>query len=162
MNVLLCICSLVIIITSVDAAEVLSSEKVYVKDLSKRFVKLLEAEIQTCVTLVSTACKKEPMLKQLEVVQKTLSAFELELTPDCFTNSQEYTGKRNTTKSGHVCQKWNARAPHEHSYNNFPDGSVDKAGNYCRDPSNSGAPWCLTEDPKTRDEDCSVPRCDTL
>ncbi|KAL3890060.1 hypothetical protein ACJMK2_002357 [Sinanodonta woodiana] len=158
----LCICSLVITITCVDAAQVLSSEKVDVKDLAKRYLKLLESELQTCVATVSVACKKESVLTQLAALQKTLTDFESEITPDCYTNSQEYIGKRNTTISGHVCQKWKDQTPHEHPYYIFPDGSAENAGNYCRDPSNSGTPWCLTENPKTRDEDCSVPRCDTL
>ncbi|KAL3890061.1 hypothetical protein ACJMK2_002358 [Sinanodonta woodiana] len=159
-NILVYICSLVFTITSVGATEVLSRTEART-NLAKRFVKILEAEIQTCVTIASTSCKKELMVSQLGVVKETLHEFEVELT-DCFINSQEYTGKRNTTISGRVCQHWNSSIPHEHAHYNFPDDSVDDAANYCRDPVGSGTLWCLTMDPNKRSEDCSVPHCGSL
>ncbi|KAL3890040.1 hypothetical protein ACJMK2_002359 [Sinanodonta woodiana] len=157
---LLCICALLVITTNVDAKEVISSERSRT-NLAKRFVKLLEAEIQSGLTIASTSCKNELMVSKLKVMQETLTEFEFELT-DCYTNSKEYTGKRNTTKSGLTCQHWNTIFPHEHAHYNFPDGSVDAAGNYCRDLANHGVPWCLTIDPNTRREDCGVPSCDTF
>ncbi|KAL3890064.1 hypothetical protein ACJMK2_002361 [Sinanodonta woodiana] len=142
------------------STEFLSSAQSHM-NWTKQIVKLLEEEIQTCVTIATTSCKKDIMVSQLGVVQKTLKLLEFELT-DCYTNSQEYTGKRNTTKSGLVCQHWSSNDPHEHAHYKFPDGSVDDARNYCRDPVGSGMPWCLTVDPNTRAEDCRVPRCGSL
>ena len=42
----------------------------------------------------------------------------------------------------------------------FPDGSIDAAMNYCRNPdSDAGGPWCYTTDPGTRYDFCDVPFC---
>jgi len=42
---------------------------------------------------------------------------------------------------------------------NFPDGSIAKAKNYCRNVDSGDEPWCYTTDPKTRWEYCDVPKC---
>ncbi|CAG2246886.1 unnamed protein product [Mytilus edulis] len=36
---------------------------------------------------------------------------------------------------------------------------TDKDTNYCRDPDNTGAPWCYTTDPDERWDYCPVPKC---
>jgi len=80
-------------------------------------------------------------------------------TPD----GSQYTGHTRVTVSGKQCQKWASQSPHEHSYkqnNMFPDGDVNDASNYCRNPSGySGGLWCYTMDSDTRWEACSVPDC---
>jgi len=43
----------------------------------------------------------------------------------------------------------------------YPDGSVNDASNYCRNPDNNydGGLWCYTTDPDKRWESCDVPSC---
>ena len=42
----------------------------------------------------------------------------------------------------------------------FPDGSVEAASNYCRNPDNEPVGlWCYTMDPDKRWEECDVPIC---
>ncbi|CAG2224956.1 unnamed protein product [Mytilus edulis] len=41
----------------------------------------------------------------------------------------------------------------------MPAGHPDKSSNYCRDPDNTGAPWCYTTDPDVRWDYCPVPKC---
>ncbi|KAK3594441.1 hypothetical protein CHS0354_015439 [Potamilus streckersoni] len=81
---------------------------------------------------------------------------------DCFRSTTEYTGKRNCTISGRTCQAWISTHPHDHRYTSqdFPDGSLSKVGNYCRDPNGSGTLWCYTTDRNVRYEPCDVPSCD--
>ncbi|CAG2187335.1 PLG [Mytilus edulis] len=41
----------------------------------------------------------------------------------------------------------------------MPAGHPDKNTNYCRDPDNTGAPWCYATDPNVIWEFCPVPKC---
>ncbi|XP_045177665.2 plasminogen-like [Mercenaria mercenaria] len=83
---------------------------------------------------------------------------------DCFNlgEAQYYAGTKNTTPSGLTCQRWDKQVPHDHKYKDeqFPEGSLCKAKNYCRDPGNEGFTWCYTTDPNTRWEACGIPWCD--
>ncbi|KAL4222542.1 hypothetical protein ACF0H5_018581 [Mactra antiquata] len=78
------------------------------------------------------------------------------------TTHQAYTGTWNMTISGYICQRWDENIPHQHTFTDadFPDASITDAGNYCRDPDNSGYLWCLTIDPSARFESCDLPQCD--
>ena len=56
-----------------------------------------------------------------------------------------------TSLHGHTCQAWSSQIPYNHQLNsatnidsNFPEGTVAAAQNYCRDPDNTGIPWCYT------------------
>ncbi|ELU00257.1 hypothetical protein CAPTEDRAFT_145783 [Capitella teleta] len=73
----------------------------------------------------------------------------------------EYSGTLSSTLSGRTCQRWDKQKPHAHNFvaaSHFPGG--DLAHNHCRNPSNDpGGPWCLTTDPKTRQEYCRVLFC---
>ncbi|KAK3604330.1 hypothetical protein CHS0354_021130 [Potamilus streckersoni] len=100
------------------------------------------------------------MLQQLDVVLSTITAFE-DALDDCFIESYEYTGTRNCTEHGIVCMNWSSKSPHDHIKNDFIDGSIEKAENYCRDPDGTGQPWCYTVDPNIRYQNCTVPRCNT-
>ncbi|XP_060607657.1 plasminogen-like [Ruditapes philippinarum] len=73
-----------------------------------------------------------------------------------------YTGNKSTTQSGLECQRWDKQTPHEHKYtaDKFPEQSLCKAKNYCRDPGGDGFTWCYTTDPDTRWEACGIPWCD--
>jgi len=62
-----------------------------------------------------------------------------------------YSGKVNTTISGRTCQRWDSDDPHPHGYHNLADQK-----NYCRDPNDSGAPWCHTTDPNQPTEFCLI------
>ena len=72
-------------------------------------------------------------------------------------------GQQTVTNSGRSCQRWNSQSPHIHSFVNdskFPDGSVDAAENYCRNPDRKiGGPWCYTLDFRVRWEYCSINSC---
>ncbi|CAG0901605.1 unnamed protein product, partial [Darwinula stevensoni] len=76
-----------------------------------------------------------------------------------------YLGKLNHTASGRPCQNWTADVPHFRNMeimedDNFPDGSTEKARNFCRNPDGYDlGPWCYTGDPLTRWEVCAVPWC---
>ena len=82
--------------------------------------------------------------------------------PWCFANpaiSQTYQGNVNMTATGKPCQRWDAQQPHAHTLvsEDFPEGSLEDAANFCRDPSKSGKtwPWCYTMT-ATEWEFCSV------
>ncbi len=80
----------------------------------------------------------------------------------CQTPSQ-YTGKASVTVTGRQCQAWASQSPQAHTVGSqnsqFPDGSVAAAGNYCRDPDNTGYPWCYTTNSGIRWEACTVDLC---
>ena len=42
----------------------------------------------------------------------------------------------------------------------FPDGSLDGAENYCRNPAGvNDEPYCFTVDPSVRQDKCDLPKC---
>ena len=67
---------------------------------------------------------------------------------------KEYKGRTSVTKSGRPCQYWERQFPHKHSF-----GKLSTEHNYCRNPDDSGRPWCYTSDPGTRWEYCEIPAC---
>ncbi|KAL4238889.1 hypothetical protein ACF0H5_003596 [Mactra antiquata] len=74
-------------------------------------------------------------------------------------NPKTYSGKRNTTKSGQTCQRWDTDWPHEPNESfmfdeNFPEKNISAANNYCRDPSKEGFLWCYTTNPLMLWERC--------
>jgi len=75
----------------------------------------------------------------------------------------DYIGHLAETVSGRTCQAWSAQSPHYNRFTEdhlFPDGSVEKARNYCRNPQNGHIGlWCYTTDPDTLWEECDVPTC---
>ncbi|CAG2218161.1 unnamed protein product [Mytilus edulis] len=70
---------------------------------------------------------------------------------DCYTDSSTYQGKVTCTVGGITCDVWT-------TFGAMPAGP-DKNTNYCRDPDNTGAPWCYTTDPDVRWDYCPVPKC---
>ena len=50
-----------------------------------------------------------------------------------------------------------------HTRNNiddFPDATLDDAGNYCRSPDGEPNLWCYTTNSSSRREFCNVPLCE--
>jgi integrin beta 3 len=64
-----------------------------------------------------------------------------------------YIGKVSCTRGGIDCQVWNLI-----SGGQMPT-TPDKYTNYCRDPDNTGKPWCYTTVPGVRWDYCHVPEC---
>jgi integrin beta 3 len=73
----------------------------------------------------------------------------------------EYAGVVSQTVGGRTCQNWSSQTPHSHKIRtNYPEGSEDKASNFCRNPDDSpDGPWCYTTDPKVTWEYCDVKLC---
>ena len=77
---------------------------------------------------------------------------------DCKTtfDGKEYIGKIAVTASGETCELWKNR---EYNVDDFPDDSLEEAGNNCRNPDNSTySPWCFVSGGDTWDY-CDVPLC---
>uniref|UniRef100_A0A224XGT8 Putative thrombospondin type 1 repeat protein n=1 Tax=Panstrongylus lignarius TaxID=156445 RepID=A0A224XGT8_9HEMI len=78
--------------------------------------------------------------------------------------ANDFMGKIATTITGRDCQAWENVQPHyfeQHILKDdlYPERSVKKAQNYCRDPTLSGGgPWCYTG-AQLKDL-CLVPDCD--
>ncbi|CAG2226653.1 PLG [Mytilus edulis] len=70
---------------------------------------------------------------------------------DCYTDSTTYQGKVTCTVTGITCDVW--------TFEGAMPAGPDKNTNYCRDPDNTGAPWCYTTDPNVRWEFCPVRKC---
>ena len=79
--------------------------------------------------------------------------------PWCFSyfNHGEYRGQVNVTATGKPCQRWDAQVPHVHTVDaeDMPDGSLEDAGNFCRNPNQRWWPWCYTMT-ATRWEYCAI------
>ncbi|XP_076108178.1 uncharacterized protein LOC143076337 isoform X2 [Mytilus galloprovincialis] len=73
------------------------------------------------------------------------------------TKGTEYKGVISLTQTGRSCQYWERQYPHKHVFSN-----LKTEHNYCRNPDNSGQPWCYTNDPTTRWEYCKIPMCDSI
>ena len=86
--------------------------------------------------------------------------FLLYNTADLNTRNKmwRYQGTKNTTVSGRPCQYWEHQWPHEHVIGStdaeFPDRSVQKAANFCRNPNREVFLWCFTMDINLRAESC--------
>ncbi|XP_074641425.1 sushi, von Willebrand factor type A, EGF and pentraxin domain-containing protein 1-like [Tubulanus polymorphus] len=73
----------------------------------------------------------------------------------------EYIGTTEVTETGQPCKRWAQHSP-AYNDNQFPDGSVESADNYCRNPSLiHAAPWCHVDDSSyIRDWNyCDIPYC---
>uniref|UniRef100_A0A8C4ZMX5 Macrophage stimulating 1 n=1 Tax=Gadus morhua TaxID=8049 RepID=A0A8C4ZMX5_GADMO len=71
---------------------------------------------------------------------------------------EDYRGKVFTTRSGHTCQQWWSKFPHDHRWTPTGDNGLEL--NYCRNPDGDRiGPWCYTTDPERRYESCHIPHC---
>eukprot|EP00918_Siedleckia_nematoides_P077292 GHVU01169022.1.p1 GENE.GHVU01169022.1~~GHVU01169022.1.p1 ORF type:complete len:183 (-),score=20.57 GHVU01169022.1:193-741(-) len=81
---------------------------------------------------------------------------------------KDYSGTLAKTKNGKDCQAWNTNTPHTTSAAakfgaNYPEGNVDDANNYCRNPDgDNGGPWCYTTNIGTRWEYCDIALCPAI
>ena len=81
-------------------------------------------------------------------VKSDLSWASNDATVSCYAgDGSKYTGTKSTTKSGIICQRWDTDYPHRlytkaKDPNNYPDDSLNDAGNYCRNPYDETEPWC--------------------
>ncbi|KAJ8302241.1 hypothetical protein KUTeg_021228, partial [Tegillarca granosa] len=66
----------------------------------------------------------------------------------------DYLGRKNITKNGRTCQRWDTQSPHVHYFSHLREHE-----NYCRNPSGSPKPWCYTTDPTMRWNYCDLPEC---
>jgi hypothetical protein len=76
---------------------------------------------------------------------------------------EEYFGTLSTTVSDRECQYWASDELHDHKeFKDFPDGSVEEAKNYCRNPDDEklDGPWCFTSDKEKIWEYCDVKLCE--
>ncbi|XP_052086105.1 plasminogen-like [Mytilus californianus] len=73
------------------------------------------------------------------------------------TKGTEYKGRISLTQTGRTCQHWERQYPHKHVFS-----KLKTKHNYCRNPNNSGQPWCYTIDPTKRWEYCKIPMCDFI
>lgn len=84
--------------------------------------------------------------------------------PECSSNrlGLGYVGHQSASAAGHPCIPWNHEAvPDTFKLAKlFPDGSVDDASNYCRNPDKNGnGTWCFTSAPEFPREVCNVREC---
>ena len=77
-------------------------------------------------------------------------------TEDCYSVSSTYRGKMTCTRSGVPCQRWDVTP---HIALERPSDPADLASNYCRDPDDSGTPWCYSINPNLRWEYCPIANC---
>ncbi|XP_053402693.1 plasminogen-like [Mercenaria mercenaria] len=89
---------------------------------------------------------------------------------DCYTVSSEYQGTKSVAENGYTCSTWSDLVQlddytnlYQYTYTDpavFPDDSIAEANNYCRDPDNSGRPWCYTPNhPDVNWGYCDIPKC---
>ena len=77
---------------------------------------------------------------------------------------ETYTGKKSTTIKGFACQHWALQYPNKHVIGSkdeeFIDGSINAAQNFCRNPSYSSyGPWCFTTIHEVPSDFCLIPMC---
>merc|ERR1740124_1111665 len=70
-----------------------------------------------------------------------------------------YRGKVSHTRSGKVCQRWDAQSPNAHKQTpeEKPDAGLEE--NYCRNPDGSNWAWCYNSEDGLRWEYCDIPAC---
>lgn len=69
-----------------------------------------------------------------------------------------YIGDMNETQAGSRCRRWETIIGF--TDNDFPDLSVRKARNFCRNPnSDPYGPWCYIHAAKQKKDTCNIPLC---
>ncbi|XP_060581083.1 apolipoprotein(a)-like isoform X2 [Ruditapes philippinarum] len=82
-------------------------------------------------------------------------------TPCYYGTTANYSGYLNVTVTLFHCERWDAHISDVNSTWDFSvDGSIEKAGSYCRDPNSSGQLWCYSTNPVRKVENCSIVACE--
>ncbi|KAF3703112.1 Plasminogen [Channa argus] len=111
---------------------------------------------QECWTAAANS-KTETVLRRSSTVLYEKQAYLLECVSGI---GKDYRGTKSKTKSGKLCQRWEARVPHRPNITPQSHPRADLESNFCRNPDgDSGGPWCYTTDPDTRWEHCNVSSC---
>lgn len=90
--------------------------------------------------------------------------FFIEIGDECRTSEigSEYRGKRDRTRDGIPCQRWDTITPHRPDPKiSFSGSTLSAQENFCRNPNSKSnlGPWCYTVDPNVRWEMCDIPFC---
>lgn len=90
--------------------------------------------------------------------------FFIEIGDECRTSEigSEYRGKRDRTRYGIPCQRWDTITPHRPDPKiSFSGSTLSAQENFCRNPNSKSnlGPWCYTVDPNVRWEMCDIPFC---
>uniref|UniRef100_A0A8C5GTW9 Plasminogen n=1 Tax=Gouania willdenowi TaxID=441366 RepID=A0A8C5GTW9_GOUWI len=111
---------------------------------------------QECWTAAANS-KSESVLRRTSTVLYEKNEYLLECVNGIGT---DYRGTKTKTKSGKVCQRWEAKYPHRPNITPQSHPRADLESNFCRNPdADAGGPWCYTSDPEKRWEHCNVPSC---
>ncbi|XP_052786332.1 uncharacterized protein LOC128221770 [Mya arenaria] len=90
---------------------------------------------------------------------------------DCYYRSEAYMGRYDTTVTQQPCVRWDAVSVLQGQNLSFPDGGIDSADSFCRDPNKSelfnnfkpnkilGHPWCFVSSTTFEWQYCPVPLC---
>ena len=120
-----------------------------------------------CVMMYDTDMRDEDITKAREMCHNVLIRSHGPVTDEtkCYHSEAgwEYKGDVDWTASNRRCKKWS-------DYGNYmdgemySDGSLDGAGNKCRNPERKASirskPWCYTTDPAVEWEYCNIPVCE--
>ncbi|XP_049913613.1 plasminogen [Epinephelus moara] len=111
---------------------------------------------QECYTAGANS-KTETILRRSSTALYEKKTYLLECVNGVGT---DYRGTKSKTKTGKICQRWEAKYPHRPNMTPESHPRADLESNFCRNPdSDSGGPWCYTTDSNTRWEHCNVPSC---
>ncbi|KAL7388719.1 hypothetical protein ABVT39_019576 [Epinephelus coioides] len=111
---------------------------------------------QECYTAGANS-KTETILRRSSTALYEKKTYLLECVNGIGT---DYRGTKSKTKTGKICQRWEANYPHRPNMKPDSYPRADLESNFCRNPdSDSGGPWCYTTDSNTRWEHCNVPSC---
>ncbi|KAJ4921642.1 hypothetical protein JOQ06_027723 [Pogonophryne albipinna] len=111
---------------------------------------------QDCWTAAANS-KTETILRRSSAALYEKKVYLLECVNGIGT---DYRGTKSKSKTGKICQRWNAKYPHRPNFTPGEHPRADLESNFCRNPDDdSGGPWCYTTDSNTRWENCDVPSC---
>ncbi|XP_071386892.1 hepatocyte growth factor-like protein [Centroberyx affinis] len=150
--------------TSWNSARVLTLPGLNLEDCATRCSQSLECRAFNYETRPTITCKHLPWVgdgSNAEVKRNVnCDLYEKKVyVRQCIVGKgEDYRGKVFMTKSGHTCQQWWSKFPHDHRWT--PTATNGLELNYCRNPDGDRiGPWCYTTDPERRYESCNIPHC---
>jgi hypothetical protein len=100
-------------------------------------------------------CANTTLSSTASAVQTQYAQNSLEYNATLETDYQQddgsdYRGFQYLTRTGRLCQDWDAFVPHNHTFtvSNYPNAGLES--NYCRNPTGAQFIWCLTNETSTR------------